>query len=104
MCVPDLLDHLVGAAEQRERKGDAERPCRLEVDDQLDFRRLHYRQVGRLLALENPAGVDADLPVTVRNTASVAHQTTGRGELAVLENRGHRMAERQCGELFAPAN
>ena len=36
-------------------------------------------------------------------TASVAHQAAGRGELAILEDRGHRVAERQCGELFAPA-
>ena len=42
------------------------------------------RQVGRLLALENPAGVDADLTVSVRNAGSIAHQAAGRDELAKL--------------------
>ena len=63
-----LFDHLVGAAEQRPRNGEAERLCGLEVDDQFDFRRLHHRQVGRLLALENFPGVDADQTVIFRFT------------------------------------
>ena len=53
------LDHLVGAAEQRERNGEPERPGGLEIKKQLDLRDLLDRQIGRLLALENPAGVDA---------------------------------------------
>jgi hypothetical protein len=42
----------------------------LEIDDQLDFRRLHDRQVSGLLALENPAGVDASEAVVIRKIAS----------------------------------
>ena len=61
------------------------------------------RQVGGLLALEDAAGVDADQTVRIRKTAAVAHQAAGRGKLAILVDRGHRVAERQCGELFAPA-
>jgi hypothetical protein len=38
-----LFDHLVGAAEQRERKDNAERLSGLEVDEQLDFCDLLYR-------------------------------------------------------------
>ena len=56
---PHSLDHLVGAADQRVWDVEAERLCGLEIDVQLDFRGLLDRQVGRLIALENPAGIDA---------------------------------------------
>ena len=45
---------------------EAERLGGLEVDDQLDFRGLLDRQIGGLLAFENPASVDADLTVRLR--------------------------------------
>src|SRR5664279_4785371 len=93
MCIRDSLRH---------RK--AERICSLEVNDQLDLCGLLDRQVGRLLALEYPPGVDANQTVWLLSVASVAHQAAGRGELAIFENRGHRVAERQCSELFAPTN
>ena len=60
-----LFDHLVGAAEQRKREGDAQRLGRLEVDDQLDFHHLVNRQVGRFGALENSPRVAADQPIGV---------------------------------------
>src|SRR6266700_397043 len=50
---PDLLDHLVGAREQRRRNRQAERPGGRKVEDQLDFGGLLDRQIGGLLALEN---------------------------------------------------
>ncbi len=55
-----LFDHLVGAAEQRKRNGEAERFGSLEVDDQLDFGDLLDRHFGRFLAPENPAGINTD--------------------------------------------
>ena len=44
-----LLDHLVGAGKERQRHGDAERLCGLEVDHQLGLRRLLNGQVHRPL-------------------------------------------------------
>ena len=46
-----LLDHLVGAAEQCEWHSQAESLGGLEIDDQLNFCGLLYRQVRRLFTL-----------------------------------------------------
>ena len=46
---------------------------------------------------------DAGLVIRIGKTGSVAHQAASRDELAILVDRGHRVAERQCGELFASA-
>ena len=64
-----LLDHLVGATGQRKRDSDAKRLGGLEVDDQLNFGDLLHRQVGGLLALENPTSVDAGQTELVRTVA-----------------------------------
>jgi hypothetical protein len=54
-----LFDHLIGTAEQRERERDTERPGGLHIDDQLHLRGLVQRQVGGLLAVENPGDESA---------------------------------------------
>src|ERR1700692_1056394 len=60
-CLAHSFDHLVGAQLHRVGKGQAECLGGLEVEHELELGGLHDRQVGRLLALENPSGVDADL-------------------------------------------
>jgi hypothetical protein len=62
------------------------------------------RQIGRLLALENPAGVDAGLAVRLRNAAPIAHQPAADGEVARLKDRRSCVPEGQVNNPFAAAN
>jgi hypothetical protein len=57
-----LFDHLVG--ESQHFRGDVEVQClrRLEVDHQLQFGRLHNRQIGRLGTFQDFAGVNSGQP------------------------------------------
>ena len=48
--------------------------------------------------------LERDQPVQVPITDSVAHQAAGCGELAILEDRGHRVPDRPYGELFDLGN
>ena len=54
-----LLDHLVGAAGQRQGNADAERFGGLEVEEHFKFRRLLDRQVGGFFAFEDTPGIEA---------------------------------------------
>src|SRR6266446_1823994 len=77
-----LFDHLVGAAQQRLRNGEAESLGGLEVKDQLDFGRLHDWQVGRLLTLDNSASVAA------RRSRPIARQHVGSQGSVLGATRG----------------
>src|SRR3954447_11401185 len=57
---PALLDNLVGARQHRLRHSEAERLRGLEIDDQLENRRLVDRQIGGLGALEDLSRVITD--------------------------------------------
>src|SRR5215831_20454123 len=80
-----LFDHLVDAANHRQRDGEAERLGGLHVDDELHFGRLLDRQLGGLLAFENSACIDAERAVRIQNGASVSHQAASGYKLAKLE-------------------
>ena len=55
-----LFDHLVDDGEDAGRNGEAECLCGREVDNELEFSRLHHRQVSGLGALKDAAAIDAD--------------------------------------------
>jgi len=50
------FDHFISDPKQS-RHDEVERPRRLDIDDQLEFERLHYRQVSWPSALNNLPGV-----------------------------------------------
>jgi hypothetical protein len=76
-----LFDDLAGAAEQRQRDGEAEGLGSFEIDDQLDFSGPLDGQIGGLLAFGNAAGV-AHQTVSVAQAHSIAHQAAGCDEFA----------------------
>ena len=62
--------HSITSSARASSVGGTSRPSALavfEIDDQLELGRLQDRQVGRLRALENAAGVDAGLAIRVRH-------------------------------------
>src|SRR5262249_25291782 len=95
------LDHLVGEREQLGRKLDAERFGGLEIDDELELSRLHHRQVGRLLALEDATGVHAKLAIRFPIPGCVTDETTSRNELPLKIGRGNRVTRGQIYQRLA---
>ncbi len=73
----------------------------MQIDDELELGGPQDREVRRFLALEDAAGIDADLAIPVRTARSVAHQSTGFGKLAESIDRRHRVAHRQRRQLDA---
>src|SRR5262245_35233999 len=90
-----LLDHLVGAGEDRWRDSQAERPCRIEVDNQLECGRPLDRQICRLGAVEDLSGVAADQAKGSCEARSIADQAARSGELAPRIYRRNGMARCQ---------
>src|SRR5690349_11420654 len=94
-----LFDHLVGDGEYARRDSETERLSRREVDDELEFTRPQHRQIGRLLALENPADEYSILAKRIQPSGTIADQPTGRDRLAPLINCGNRIAACQSDDL-----
>src|SRR5215471_14801179 len=69
------LDHLIGLREQARRDGHPDRPRRRQIDDQLELGWLHDGHVGRFLAFENAAGIDATLAIAPEVTRSITHES-----------------------------
>src|SRR5215471_6429240 len=97
------LNHLVGGGQQCFRDGEAESVGRVEIDDELELRRLQDRQVGGVGAVENFASISASLTRPVCLVGSVAHQPAGYDMITVRISRRNPAARRQGGNLHASA-
>ena len=56
------IDHLAGPDEERRGKGEAERPCGLEIDDELELGRLLDGQLAGRRTFEDLVYVGGGLP------------------------------------------
>src|SRR5258707_7260014 len=73
----------------------------LGIDDEFEPGRLLDRQVGRLGALKDVAGVDADLTIRFRDVASVAHQPAGCDSGAIRISGRNLVTHGQGDKLLA---
>src|SRR5262249_15499485 len=90
-----LLDHLVGASDQRGRHLKAECLRGLEVDNKLQRCWLNDWQVTRFEALEDLPGVHAHLTIQIGQAGAIAHQAAGYGITASFVDRRYFAA---CGQ------
>src|SRR5438309_8920358 len=97
---PVLVDNVVGAGEDRWRDRQPQRLGGLEIDDQLEPSQLLDWQIGRLGAVEDLSGVNAQLARVISAARSIAYQAAGRGEIAPNIDRRNSVARRHCHELL----
>src|SRR5262245_31660059 len=64
---------MVGACEQIKRNVDFERPCGLEIDDELEAIWAQDWQIDVRLVAQNLRDVEARLTVSIRQTGTIAH-------------------------------
>jgi len=66
-----------------------------QIDQPFEPSGQNHRQVGRLLALEDPTGVYARHAIGIHNPRSVAHQATHLDELPSSVDRRHPVLSRE---------
>jgi hypothetical protein len=89
---------------QRGRNTKAEVSSGLQVNHRFEYGWLHYRELSRLVALENAAGIDACLSVCVGNARSIADETARRGVLAEWIDRGNLETRGPLYNVLAPVD
>src|SRR5215472_3537741 len=90
-CGASFYD-LVGAGQDRWWDRQPQRAGGLEIDNQLEGRRLLDRQIGRLGALEYPSDVNAGLAIGSLAACSIADQAANGGEFALRVDRWNGIA------------
>src|SRR5882724_5141305 len=93
-----LLDHLIRPRQQRRRDRQAEGLGGLEVDDQLELRRLLDGQIARLGALENLVHVGRGAPKQISKVRSIGHKAPGIDILPPWKHRWQPGLGRQVHE------
>src|SRR5215471_1382461 len=73
-CRVGSLDDVIGSEQQRLRDGETDLLGRLEIDDELELRRLLDRNIAGLGTFQNLVHIHGGAPVQVGNVHSVKHK------------------------------
>src|SRR5262245_52090316 len=95
------LDDLIRAGKKCRRNSQAQPLCGFKIDGQLEFSRLHDREIGWFLALENPASVDTSLSECVRNISTVTNESTLFHKFMSYVTRRHLLSRHHRNNLGA---
>src|SRR5215468_4820530 len=90
-----LLDDLVRPRQHRRRDREAERLGGLEVDHQLELRRLLDRKVSGLGTLEDLVDVEGGALRQTAQIRSIRHQAPGVDEQSTSKRRGQSVLGRE---------
>jgi hypothetical protein len=88
-------DHLIRSHQHVGRDRDANLLSGLEIDDQLELRRLLHGQIGRLRALQEYVDVCSSAPPQVNEIRSVVHDAAVLGPLRGLAHGGQSVLRRK---------
>src|SRR5262245_64965688 len=97
------FNNFVGARCQPGRHIETKCLRSLQVDHELELGWLDDGQIGRLLALKNPTGVEGGLTIGIREARAIASQAAGSGKLTSFIDRRNGMARCQRNDLIALA-
>src|SRR5262245_40060755 len=91
-----LLEHLVGAGEQRWGYGEAERFRHKQVYDEIELGRLLDRDVAWLRSAQDLVDEVAGAPVEAREVRSIGHETSRFEPFAIRVHCGQSRGEREA--------
>src|SRR3954462_14855501 len=79
------------------RDVEAEHPCGLGADHELELACLYDWQLRWLITLEDAAGISADLTPCIRNVGAVAHQSADFDNFTGVRHQSFETASRANG-------
>src|SRR5215471_21097909 len=98
-CRVGSLDDVIGSEQQRLRDGETDLLGRLEIDDELELRRLLDRNIAGLGTFQNLVHIHGGAPVQVGNVHAVRHKNAGFYKITLVVHDGELLLYRKFCNL-----